>query len=174
MDKNEFSLIAAAMRTYFPRYNMLPNAEAMELWYQELQDLPYELLSACLRKWVATEKWPPSIAELRAMSADMVRGPAPDWGDGWGEVRSAIQRFGYVREKEALASLSPAARSAAERIGWQDICLSENPEALRAQFRQIYQVIAERENTDRLIAPAVREMISGMKIGMLPGREGSE
>ena len=162
MDKNEFSIWAAALRTYFPRYNMLPNAEAMDLWYQELKDLPYDVAASALRKWTNQEKWPPSIAEVRAYAGELVNGPAPDWGEGWQEVQRAIRRYGWSREKEAMESLSPSARTAAQRIGWMDICCSENIETLRAQFRQVYQVIVEREHRDALIAPAVKEMISGI------------
>lgn len=162
MVRQEFAIWCAALQTYFPRHNLLPTPEAKNLWYQELKDLDAGTATAVLRKWVATEKWPPSIAEIRAMALDMVNGPASDWGDGWQEVKEAISRYGWCREKEALASLSPAARSAAQRIGWKDICDSENPEALRAQFRQVYQVAAERERQDQLIAPSTREMIAGI------------
>ena len=162
MDKKEFAVWASAMRTYFPRYNMLPNPEAMDLWYQELKDLPYPVASAALRKWVGTEKWPPSIAEIRATAGELVNGPAADWGQGWQEVQQAVRRFGWCREKEAMDSLSPAARTAAQRIGWQDICTSENMETLRAQFRQVFQTEAQRQRQDALMAPEMKALISGI------------
>lgn len=162
MDKAEFGVFASGLRTYFPRYNMLPNAEAVELWYRELKDLPYNVAVSALRKWVNQEKWPPSIAELRACAGELINGPAPDWGDGWLEVKRAISRFGIHREREALESLSPGARAAAQRIGWEDICMSENVEALRAQFRQVFQVVIERDRRDALIAPEVKGMIAGI------------
>lgn len=162
MDKAEFAVFASGLRTYYPRYNMLPNAEAAELWYQELKDIPYNIAVSALRKWVNQEKWPPSIAEIRAYAGEMVNGPAPDWGEGWQEVQRAIRRFGWCREKEAMDSLSPSARTAAERIGWRSICESENVETLRAQFRQVFQVAVEREQRDALIAPEVKELISGI------------
>ena len=37
MTIKEFSLIAAAIKTYFPRDNILPTENAMELWYEELR-----------------------------------------------------------------------------------------------------------------------------------------
>lgn len=168
MDKREFGLIASALRTYYPRYNMLPNAEAIDLWYQELKDLPYEVAASALRKWTNQEKWPPSIAEIRSYAGELINGPAPDWGDGWQEVKRAISRFGIHREKEALDSLSPSAREAVKRIGWQDVCMSENAETLRAQFRQVFQVVAEREKQDALMAPELRTMIAGIVGTTLP------
>lgn len=160
MDKKEFGLIAAALRTYYPRYNMLPNPEAVDLWYQELKDLPYDVAASALRKWTNQEKWPPSIAEIRAYAGELVNGPPADWGEGWQEIQRAIRRYGWSREKEAMDSLSPSARTAAQRIGWMDICCSENVETLRAQFRQVFQVIVERDARDQLIAPDVRNLIA--------------
>ena len=159
MNKQEFASIAAALRTFFPRHNMLPNDEAMTLWYTQLMDLPYPVLSTALNKWVATEKWPPTIAELRTMSTELTQGSLPDWGEGWAEVIKAVHRYGYARPKEALASLSPTARAAAERIGWEGICTSENPDTVRAQFRQVYEICGKRENEDRQLPAALKDTI---------------
>ncbi len=167
MDKREFATFAAALRTYFPRYNMLPNDEAMTLWYTALQDLPYPVLSTALTKWVATEKWPPSIAELRTACTEIVSGKLPDWGEAWAEVSQAIRRFGWCRPSEALASMSPTARRAADMIGWQQICESENPEAIRAQFRQVYEICQRREAEDRQLPAALKETIAQIGSGEL-------
>lgn len=64
MTRAEFSKLAAAIRTYYPHSNALPNKEAMELWYAEIGGLDYGLATEALRKHVRTEKWPPTIAEL--------------------------------------------------------------------------------------------------------------
>ena len=162
MNRPEFAMWVAALQTYFPRYNLLPNDQAKDLWYQELKDLPYDVASSALRKWTNQETWPPSIAEIRAYAGEMTNGPAPDWGEGWQEVARAVRRYGWCREKEALASLSASARTAAERIGWRSICESENQETLRAQFRQVFQVVVEREQRDALIAPEVKTLIAGI------------
>ena len=160
MDKTEFAMFAAALRTYFPRYDMLPNREAMDLWYHALQDLPYQAISIALGKWVATEKWPPSIAELRSMVAEVTRGKLPEWGEGWAEVSQAIRRYGWAREKDALASMSPVTRAAVQQMGWMDICQSENPETIRAQFRQLYQINSQRETEDRQLPAAMKDTIA--------------
>ena len=105
MDKKEFSMFAMAVRTYYPKENILPNQQAMELWFRELQDIPYQVAEAGLRKWVATNKWSPSIAEIREMAATVQHGNIPDWGDGWEQVLKAVRYFGMYREAEAMASL---------------------------------------------------------------------
>ena len=83
MDKREFSLFASALRTYYPKEQILPNAQAMELWFRELQDIPFEVAEASLRKWVTTNKWSPSIAEIREMTANIVDGDQITWAESW-------------------------------------------------------------------------------------------
>lgn len=169
MTKAEFKIWAMALKTYFPRWELLPNAAAMDLWYWELHDLDAEVATAALRKWVNTEKFPPAVSEIRKLAKEIQGGPVPSWGDGWQEVSRAISRYGYMRETEALESMSPVTQEAVRRIGWRDLCFSENPEAIRAQFRQVYETCAKREEEDRNLPPSLKAMI--YNIGQLPGKE---
>ena len=91
MNKEEFGRIVMALRTYYPRETLLPNQQAAELWFDQLQDLDYAVTEAALKLWVATNKWSPSIAEIRAQVAEIVNGKTPDWGEAWGTVKHAIQ-----------------------------------------------------------------------------------
>lgn len=168
MDKAEFSRWAMALKTYFPRENLLPTKEAMELWYIELLDIPFDVALAMLRKWVDTQKWPPTIAEVREACAEITGGKLPEWGDAWAEVQTAIAKHGYVDPDAALSSMSPITRDAVEKIGWRAICLSENPDTIRAQFRQVYQICVKRETEDRQINPELKEAIAGLLGGNTP------
>ncbi len=172
MEKAEFAKWAAALQTYFPRFEIFPNEQAMELWYRELMDIPFELLTAALRAWVATEKWPPTIAELRERSAELVQGKAPDWGTAWKEVVAAIGRYGMARPEEALDSMSPMTQAAVERIGWRDICLSETLDVIRAQFRQCYEIVSKREIEDRKMPAELKEAIQRLQLGASPRQIG--
>jgi hypothetical protein len=64
MDKKEFATFAMALKTYYPRETLLPNTQAMELWYKQLQGIPLVVAQIALEKWVATNKWSPSISDL--------------------------------------------------------------------------------------------------------------
>ena len=174
MNKKEFAAWVSALQTYFPRYNLLPNAEAISLWFAELGDIPYVLLNAALRKWVNTEKWPPSIAELRALCMEIAQGKPMDWGEAWREVEKAISRYGYMNEEKALDSMSPVTQQAVSKIGWRGICMSENPDTIRAQFRQVFEICVQREIEDRQLPPALKEtiaMIGGKSVPQLEGRK---
>lgn len=163
MDKKEFSMFAMAIRTYYPKENILPNQPAMELWYRELQDIKYPVAEAALRKWVSINKWSPSIAEIREMASTVTCGSIPDWGDGWEQVLLAIRRYGTYREAEAMNSFDDLTRQCVKRLGFRNICLSENINQDRANFRMIYEQLANRQKMDMQIAEPLKELISTMQ-----------
>lgn len=160
MDKKEFGLFASALRTYYPKEQILPNQQAMELWYRELQDIPYTVAEAGLRKWVSTNKWSPSIAEIREMTSTVQHGEIADWGEGWEQVIMAIRRFGSYRIPEAMESFDPITRQCVERLGFRNICMSENIAADRANFRMMYEQIANRQKADNQMSVPLRQLIS--------------
>ena len=145
MNKQEFSKWVMALKTYYPREQLLPNAQAIELWFQELHDIPMHVAEAALRKWVATSKWSPTIAEIREMCVDVKRGDAPDWSEGWMKVNMAIQRYGRYRPAEAMASLDPITRKAVKCLGFHNLCDTEDIGYYTRRFQQIFETEAKRE-----------------------------
>ena len=156
MTKQEFFLWASAMKTYYPDSKALPNEQALELWYRQLQDLPYSVACAILDKWVATEKWPPSIADIRGLAATANMGELPTWAEAWQKANDAIRRFGSYSEQEALSSLDPLTRKTVECLGYRELCLSENQVADRANFRQAYETLVKRKVAYEQIPEATR------------------
>lgn len=145
MDRKEFALIALALQEYYPRDKLLQTKEAKELWFRQLEDIPYKLAEAGVQKWVSLNKWSPTIADIREMVASISLGSIPDWGEAWKEVQLAIRRYGSYEVGKALDSLSPLARETAERMGFKNLCMSENESADRANFRMIYESLSQRQ-----------------------------
>lgn len=180
MDKKEFAAFAMALRTYYPREQILPNQQAMELWYREVQDIPFPVAEAALRKWVSTNKWSPSIADIREMTADIQHGEIPDWGEAWESVLKSIRKHGMYNIKGAMESLDPLTRQAVERIGFRELCMSENIAVDRANFRMVFETLQKREKTKQQLALPLREAIDRIQLqsmdnGMLRiggGKEG--
>lgn len=164
MTKKEFVYLALAMRAYFPKEkNLLPNEQAIELWYYQLKDLDYKVAEAALNKWAATNKWSPTIADIRETAADITIGELPDWGEAWQEVTFAIKRFGSYRAGDALKSLSPLTKKAVERLGYMQLCASENIAADRANFRMIYETLAEREKKQAQLPEGLKQLIGQLQ-----------
>ena len=169
MTSEEFSKFAMALKTYYSRDALLPNAQAMELWFRQLCDIPYEIAEAVLNKWVATNKWSPTIADIRELAVEMKTGTSIEWGEAWETVMRAVRKFGYYQKADALDSLDDITRRCVERVGWNDICMSENIAVERANFRMIYEREIERQKREAQIPQAMRERIEQIQVKMIGG-----
>jgi hypothetical protein len=159
MSEKEFGIFAMALKTYFPKDNLFPNKQAVDLWYKILSDLDYKTAELFLPKWVATNKWSPTIADIREGCANITQGEMPDWGEAWKKVENAIRYYGMYREDEAYASMDEITEEVTRRLGFKTICMSENIQVDRANFRMIYEQVIQRKKNDRQVKPDVQKLI---------------
>ena len=175
LTKQEFAIFAAAMKTYFSKENnLLPNEAAMELWFRELQDIPFPVAEAALQKWVHTEKWSPSIAELRAMAASVIHGEQLTWGESWERFKMAVRRYGRDGEAKAMESLDPLSRQCAKILGYRQFCVSDENDEMthRAHYQRIFESLAEREKTQQQVALPLQKIIERLGSGDMLQLEG--
>ena len=169
MDRKEFATFAMALRTYFPKESILPNQQAMELWYRELSDIPYNVAEAALRTWVVTNKWSPSIAEIRELVATIQYGEQLTWGEAWEKALNAVRRYGSYNKQAALDSLDPLTRKCVENIGYLDLCMSENIMVERAHFQKIFEIYSKREMTDKRLPNNLLQAIEQARVEGIEG-----
>lgn len=167
MTKTEFSKITAAMNTYYPKEKPFPNAAAIQLWYEEFKELPYEDVVAALRRHVNTSRWCPTIAELKEAIVVNTAGEK-DWGEAWDECCRAVRRFGMYQEEAALDSMSPLTRQIVKRLGYRDLCTSENQMQDRANFRLIFEQVASNEYERAALPKSLRDQIALIGNGSAP------
>ena len=107
MNVDEFVKLADAIKTYFPRDNILPTNESMELWFDMLQDLDYQQASVGLKIYIATNKFPPAISDIRAYAMRVKELQELNEMEAWSLVKKAIRNGGYnsVEEYEKLPPL---------------------------------------------------------------------
>ena len=159
MDKREFATLAAALKTYYPKEALLPNNQAMELWFRQLQDIPYIVAEASLNKWVATNKWSPTIADLREMAITITAGEKPLWSDGWEQVQTAIRKYGMYNIGAAMDSFDEITKQTVQRLNFRELCMSENPMQDRANFRMIFESLAERKEKAQQLPSSLTALI---------------
>lgn len=162
MKSQEGATLCMAIKTYYPRENLFPNQQSIELWYRQLSDIDYQVASAALNKWVATNRWSPTIADIREMSSGIVSGEEGDWGSGWQEATKAIRYYGYMREEEAIASMSDITREVVKDLGYQKLCMSESEDADRANFRMLYERKAKKAKEDRVLPDKLKGIIESL------------
>ena len=153
---DEFKVLVKALKSVYTKDNFLPDGESIKVWYSLLRDIPYKVLHTAIQKYVMTNKFPPTISELRELCAELTFGEQKDWGDGWEQVLIAIRRHGMYNEGAALESMDDLTRQCVERLGFKNICLSENISIDRANFRQLYQSLSERRKNDEVLPLSVK------------------
>lgn len=148
MTSYEFSLLVKGMKSVYTSPNFLPDAEAIKMWFALLGDLDYNIANIAIQKYMLNGKYPPTIADIRELATAVKTGDIPLWSDGWEETLRAIRKYGSYRENEALESMSEITRMTVQRLGFRNICMSDNITAERANFRDIYNELAERKQRE--------------------------
>lgn len=170
MTKQEFALIARALKYYYPEPGFLPTPEAVELWRRQLEDLDYKVLEAAVNVWASSNRWKPTIADLRQQALEICAGDIPDWGEAWEQVQCAIRRYGHCNPEAAYEMMDEITREAARRVGFIEICINENVTASRAAFRDIYCEIAARRKKQDLISQGLRLQINGIRQNLIENK----
>lgn len=166
MKKTETVQMMAVINAAFP--NMQVTEAMVSLWHELLRDLSFDIAKMAVKKLILESPFPPTIADVRKRAVEIMT-PSEDKIDAseaWGEVITAISFYGYYRESEALASMSPRTAKVAKYMGWQEICTSERPDVVRGQFLKMYETVANREKQDRLLPAAMRDEIQRLAEGM--------
>ena len=166
MTVKEFGILADAIKTYFPRDNVLPTENAMRLWYSELKDIPYQLAHTALRKYVSTNKFAPTIADIREQAAELSNQNYDGLNEtaAWSMVWKAICNSGYHSEEE-FAKLPPviqrAVHSPAQLREW---ALLENIDGktitvLQSDFQRTFRAEQQRERERSKLSPDVLKLM---------------
>ena len=170
MTSEEFIPLAKGMRAAYCAQSFLPDEEALKLWYRMLKDLDGKTVAAAVYKHISSCKFPPTIADIREQCAAIESGGEKNWLEGWGMVVRAIGRHGTYGRKEAIKKLrdfDPLTADVVEKMGWQNLCESENQVADRANFRIAYEAYAARKKELAKLPPNLANMITGISEQMM-------
>lgn len=166
MNKKEFAIFVSGLRAYYPRENILPSTDALELWFRQLEDIPYKVAETVLHRWVATNRWSPTIADIREGAAELTTEPIPDWGEAWGQVMRAVSLYGSYEPEKAYELMGEPTATCVKRIGWKEICFAESLDNVRANFRMMYENEAKRKTRERQIPGRLAKLTAGVIKGI--------
>ena len=81
MTPQEFDVIRAAIKSAYPTFNIMPDRYSIQLWYRMLGDIDFKICETALQELIATQTYPPQIAEIRAKCADYTSPQIKDSGE---------------------------------------------------------------------------------------------
>lgn len=167
MKREQFKILCKGMKAVYTQETFLPDADAFNIWFSLLGDLDYPVLNAAIQKYMLTNKFPPTIADLRELATIIRMGDLPEWGEGWEKVLKAIRFYGYMRETEALQTMDEITQTCVKRLGWRNLCMSENNNQDRANFRMIYEQLSERTKKENTIPISLNNTIKQLNASVV-------
>lgn len=150
------------LSAFFPQWEL--TEATIEAWHEMLEDLEFDLARRALKAVLSRSSGFPRVADIRRAAAEIAAGPegALTGAEAWEMVRAAVRRYGYYRELEAKASLPAPVARAVDALGWEEICLSEEPGVVRAQFIRIFEQLQERRREETVMPAEVKALLSGV------------
>ncbi len=128
MTREEFAIIFKVIKASYPNYVIFQEISTVEVWYEKLKDLDYKTVMNTANTYSNMNKFPPSIADLRAGSSK-----TPEWSVEW---------FKIVKGATAV-DLNEPARYALKVLTRDciDYCLNESPNKIlqcMKEFERLY------------------------------------
>lgn len=144
MNKQQFATLAIAMKSAYPASKILEDNASMDFWFMMLQDIDYKVAENAIVEHICTNIYPPNIAEIRKLCADRMQKPVLPFDEAWGVVQKALRDYGFYNPEKAFATMDELTLSVVKNLGWSRLCMSENPTADRANFREAYEAKAKK------------------------------
>lgn len=108
----------------------------------------------------------PDPGQLRRLYKGFTSIGRPSYSEAWESVQKAIRGVGSYGTPKFKNDLTA---TVVRRMGWKELCASENPGNDLARFRDIYNDLVAREDYDQNLLPATRELADKMIKRLLPG-----
>ena len=164
MELNEWKNLAKGLKAVYTRDTFLPDAESVKMWFMLLQDIPYEQINVALQKWMTTQKFPPTPAEIREVAAELIHGRIEDWSEEWKIVLSAIR--GYSPGLQRKMDFNDITKEVVKRLGGVEFMSQARSytdlDVLRASFRDIYNYLYKKAVDKRQMPLSLQEEVTQM------------
>lgn len=167
MTKDEFSKIATALKAVYTDPKFLPDTNAISVWYGFLKDLSNAQCQAAISKYVATRKFPPTIADIREMAADNTGADTEiNALEAWSLVRKAIKNgiYGAEEEWEKLPDICKKAVGSPDNIrAMAQLDTNEVETVEQSHFVRSYNAVVAQTKDEAKIPPNIQRLISSVR-----------
>lgn len=156
MTKADAAKLVAIVVTAYPNYDKFKDEAAVtatvSLWASMFQSDDGRIVALALNKHIATNKWPPSVAEIRELMLELTHPDLIEPDRAWLAVSDLLYTTGENNHGDLHLQLPPLAARAVEAIGYYNLyemhrsCYrGGKPGMDRVAFMDIYKPMYERE-----------------------------
>lgn len=162
MERSEFGVLVKAMKAVYSDPKFITDQDAFNVWYEFMKDIPYDVAQATVYKYMATNKYPPTIADIREGAVKVAEPEQMAEGEAWALTYKAICNSAYC-SKEEYEKLPEECRRAVGSPDmlreWASMNIDEVNTVVRSHFTKNYRVACDRVRELKQLPPATREAI---------------
>lgn len=162
MTREEFSTLVKAMKAVYTDVKFIPDKDAFDVWYAMLNDIEYKQMSLAVQAYIQTEKFPPSVADLRSKCLKFVPDNSINEMQAWSMVSKAIRDSAYhaLERFNELPQLVQKAVGSPENLrNWGLSDMGSVETVIQSNFIKTYRTILQRENEIMKLSDSARKVI---------------
>ena len=157
----DFRVIVRGLQAAYPRDTFIPNEYTFNLWYTALQDIPYPSLNRASTSYIMSNRFPPTIADIRQLAYDLTSQPDELPSAAWNQLLRAL-RMSYAPNSEDVWNQLPDITKKivggyATFRAWGNTELSALESVQRPMFVKRFEEYTQREREAAAIPQALRK-----------------
>lgn len=144
------------------------------LWNDMLQDYEYNLVQIAIKKVIATNKFPPSVAEVIEAINYIKTGGQSEMTEieAWGLVRKAIKNSAYNAEEEfnrLPEKIQQAIGSHNVLHNWSQESINGIETVIGSNFMRSYKQTVIRKKEEKQLPSSIKKMLGNVGQKMIEG-----
>lgn len=164
MTREEFKTLVKGMKAVYAQPTFIPDQDAFNVWFELLKDIPYQQANVAIQKYMLTEKFPPTIADIREKATQIVESVDSSMSEleAWSLVRKAVRNSGYhsVEEFEKLPEACQRAVGSAANLKEWALMDSERVETVeQSHFIRNYRTTVQRISEEKKLPESIRFVV---------------
>lgn len=168
MEREEFKTLVKGMKAVYAQPTFIPDQDAFNVWYELLKDVPYVQANIAIQKYMLTEKFPPTIADIRTKANDIVAKVEESMSEleAWSLVSKAISNSGYHAEEEFDKLPEACQRAVGNPSNLKEWAMMESDKVAtveQSHFIRNYRVAVQRMQEEAKIPDHVKAAIASMR-----------
>lgn len=157
--KDTGTMLAMLTTVYTTR--LMPHVDdpAIVVWTKMLEDLDWKQVQVAITAWITTNKYPPTIADIRELLARSNQTETPE--QQWSRLLDALRRYGHTMLDQARAALGDLWPGDTD---WQYYCQMQEDQLPNEKSRYLRMVTnrQQREKTRAQMPATVLAALDGI------------
>lgn len=167
MTRDEFKILVKAMKAVYSSENFIADKDAFNVWFELLKDLPYEQANLAIQKYMTSEKFPPTIADIRTKATEIVAPAEESMSElqAWALVQKALRNSGYNSEEEFAKLPDACQRAVGTAANLKEWALMDSDQVAtieQSHFIRNYRTSVQRMKEEARLPENVRMLIADM------------